>query len=198
MKKEELIALGLTEELAQKVLDGFGTMVPKSRLDDKIQENKDLTTQLKDRDTQLEELKKVDAKGLQTKIEELQQENTDAKAKYESDLKETQLSNAIKLALHGKVHDTDITSREIDKTAIELDVDGNITKGLEEQLKTLQESKSFLFVPKSSPLPAGVKPGEGKKDDGNANSNDNYGKRIAEEVSGNTQHLTDARKSYFE
>ncbi|WP_394606814.1 phage scaffolding protein [Geobacillus thermoleovorans] len=37
-----------------------------------------------------------------------------------------------------------------DKDAIELDENGNITKGLDEQLKTLQETKSFLFVPENN------------------------------------------------
>lgn len=147
MKKEELVAMGLTEEQAQKVLDGFGTMVPKSRLDDKINEVKDLTTQLKDRDTQLTELKKVDAAGLQNKITELQQKNETDKADFEEKIKDTQLKSALKLALTGKVHDADLVTGLIDRKLIELSDEGKVTKGLDEQLKTLQESKSFLFVP---------------------------------------------------
>lgn len=68
MKKEDLIALGLSEEQADKVIAGFGTMVPKSRLDDKINEVKDLTTQLKDRDTQLNDLKKLMLLGYRQKL----------------------------------------------------------------------------------------------------------------------------------
>ncbi|WP_255350384.1 hypothetical protein [Lysinibacillus sp. ZYM-1] len=33
MNKKQLIALGLSEEQVQQVLDGFGTMVPMSSLD---------------------------------------------------------------------------------------------------------------------------------------------------------------------
>ncbi|RKD22557.1 hypothetical protein BEP19_09860 [Ammoniphilus oxalaticus] len=146
MNKEQLIALGLTEEQADKVVAGFGQMIPKSRLDDKIQEVNDLKTQIADRDQQLEELKKVDAEGLKAKIAELQEDNETAKTEYETKLKDTQLSAALKLALAGKVHDADLVASLIDKETIELGEDGNVAKGLDEQIKTLQESKSFLFV----------------------------------------------------
>lgn len=198
MKKEELIAMGLTEEQAQKILDGFGTMVPKSRLDDKITEVKDLTVQLKDRDTQLTELKKVDAAGLQVKITELQQKNETDKAEYETKIKDTQLKSALKLALASKVHDADLVAGLIDKATIELDEEGNVTKGLDEQIKTLRESKAFLFTPETTekPLPKGTKPGEGKTGDEETKVGD-YGKLIAEERSKGTEGLDEARKSYF-
>ncbi|WP_313150834.1 phage scaffolding protein [Lysinibacillus capsici] len=167
MKKEDLIALGLSEEQADKVIAGFGTMVPKSRLDDKINEVKDLTTQLKERDTQLNDLKKIDAAGLQTKIEELQQQNENDKAEYEAKIKDTQLKSALKLALASKVHDTDLVTGLIDKSTIELDEEGNVKKGLDEQIKTLRESKAFLFTPENEErtLPKGTKPGEGRSSD---------------------------------
>lgn len=147
MTKEQLIALGLTEEQANKVVEGYGTTIPKSRFDEVNNAKKQLETDLASRDKQLEELKKVDAEVLQAQIEKLQGENATAKEEYESKLKETQLSSAIKLALTGKVHDSDIATSLIDKALIELDVEGKVTKGLDEQLKTLQESKPFLFVP---------------------------------------------------
>lgn len=163
MNKEQLIALGLSDEQADKVVAGFGQMIPKSRLDEKIQEVKDLGDQIKDRDKQLEELKKVDAKGLQTKIDELQQANDTAKTEYETKLKETQLSSAVKLALAGKVHDADLVASLIDGKTIELDSAGNVSKGLDDQIKTLKESKSFLFVPEKDTPPTikGAKPAEG-------------------------------------
>lgn len=147
MNKEQLIALGLTEEQADKVVAGIGTMIPKSRFDEVNDAKKQLETDLVARDTQLEELKKIDAAGLQVKIAELQQENTDAKAKHDNDLKETRLASAIKLALHGKAQDADIVAGQLDKSKVELNEDGTIKGGLDEQLTTLQEAKPFLFVP---------------------------------------------------
>lgn len=201
MNKEALVALGLTDEQADKVIAGYGQMIPKSRLDDKIQEVKDLDKSLKDRDKQLEDLKKVDAEGLQKTIADLQKANTDAKADYEKTLKNTQLTSALKLALAGKVHDADIVADRLDKTKLELDENGNISKGLDDQLKELQTSKSFLFVPESPSTPPikGVKPPA----EGNPPANPNastavaYGKQMAENLAKSTQGLDEARKSYF-
>ncbi|MEK4425876.1 phage scaffolding protein [Solibacillus sp. FSL K6-1523] len=147
MTKEQLIALGLTEEQAQTILDGYGQTVPKSDFDNKVNELKIANDTIAERDTQLEDLKKIDAAGLQTKITELQQENAQAKLDHANQLKDERLSTALKLALTGKVHDVDLVLGLIDKEQIELDEKGNITKGLDEQRKTLQESKSFLFIP---------------------------------------------------
>lgn len=55
--------------------------------------------------------------------------------------------HALKLALKGKVHDAELVIDLIDKAKIELSDDGIISKGLDEQIKELQKSKSFLFVP---------------------------------------------------
>ncbi|MEC1716616.1 phage scaffolding protein [Schinkia azotoformans] len=199
MNKEQLIALGLTEEQADKVIAGFGQMIPKSRLDEKIQEVKDLNNQIKDRDKQLEELKKVDAEGLQQKIDDLQEENKKTKMDYETKLKDTQLTSALKLALASKVHDTDLVTGLIDKTKIELGEDGNISKGLDDQIKTLKESKSFLFV--SETKPNGIKgatPPGGDPTNPNNNPPDNFGKKLAEEAAKGNKGLEEARKSYFE
>lgn len=157
MTKEQLIALGLTEEQADKVIVELdkGHMIPKNRLDDKIQEVKDLQDQLTERDKDLKDLKKQ-AEGseeLQKQLTDLQGKYDTEKADYESKLKDTQLSSAIKLALAGKVHDSDIAISQIDKATIELGEDGNIVKGLDEQIKTLQESKPFLFVPEKPETP---------------------------------------------
>ncbi|MFJ7971312.1 phage scaffolding protein [Psychrobacillus sp. NPDC096389] len=199
MNKEQLIALGLTEEQANKVIEGYGPTIPKSRFDDVNNTKKQLELDIASRDKQLEELKKVDAAGLQTKITELQQENADAKVKYENDLKETQLYSAIKFALAGKVHDADIAITQIDKKLIELDAEGKVTKGLDEQLKTLQESKPFLFVPETTQTFKGVIPVTPveKDKDGNPVAG-SYGKQLAETSNQGAKELADAQKSYFD
>jgi len=197
MNKEQLIALGLTEEQADKVVAGFGTMIPKTRLDEKINEVKDLKTQLTDRDTQLEELKKVDAEGLQAKITELQKANDDSKVAFEQQLKDVQMASALKLALAGKVHDADLVSGLVDKTKIELNEDGTIKGGLDEQVKSLQESKSFLFVPETKPAGIrGAKPG-GDPVGGSKGETDNFGKKVAD-LAKSSEGLEKARDSYFE
>ena len=169
MNKDQLIALGLSEEQAQSVLDGFGQMVPKSRLDDKIQELKTAKNTITKYETDLEELKPKAAgnEALLQQIQQLQDDNKTAKDQYEAELAKTRLTSAVKLALTGKVQDLDIVSSLLDKSKIELDEQGNVKGGLDEQLTTLKESKSFLFVPETEErtLPKGTKPGEGKSSD---------------------------------
>lgn len=208
MTKEQFIALGLSDEQATKAAtasqEELKTYIPKIRFDEvndaKKQAEKDIAT----RDKQIEDLKKVDAAGLQTEITKLQGENKAAKEKYESDIKALSLTNALKLALTGKTHDPDIVANLLDKAKIELNEDGSIKTGLEEQLKSLKESKAFLFAeekkepefqfkgfkPAESGYDKGGKGGEGDKEGA-------FGKRLADFAKSN-EGLDKARQSYFE
>ena len=60
MEKEQLIALGLTSEQADKVLGAHKTymesFVPKGRFNEELEAKKNLETQLAERDKQLKEL----------------------------------------------------------------------------------------------------------------------------------------------
>jgi chromosome segregation ATPase len=171
MKREFLEGLGLEKEKIDSIMAEHGKTVEthKTKQTELSTSLEDLKKQLSDRDKDLKDLKKK-AEGseeLQTKFSELETKYNQEKADFESKLKETQLSSALKLALAGKVHDADLVTGLIDKSKIELGEDGNVTKGLEEQIKTLQESKSFLFIPdKKETTPPGIKgatPPDGEK-----------------------------------
>ncbi|MCI5996565.1 MAG: phage scaffolding protein [Blautia sp.] len=59
MKKEDLIAMGLTEEQAKQVMESLdGDFVTKTRFNELNEENKTLKQSVSDRDKQLENLKK--------------------------------------------------------------------------------------------------------------------------------------------
>jgi len=167
MKREFLESLGLEKDVIDKIMAEHGKSVEaqKAKVDDLKTSLDDMKKQLEQRDNDLKQLKKQ-AEGneeLQTKLADLEKRYKDEKTAYEAKIKETQLNSAIKLAINGKVHDTDLVASLLDKNTIELDENGNITKGLEEQLKTLQETKSFLFVPENNNQPkiTGIKPAEG-------------------------------------
>jgi hypothetical protein len=148
MKKEDLIALGLSEEQADKVIEGYGQMVPKSRLDDKITEVNDYKKQLADRDTQLKELEtKADGnETLRAEITRLQQENEQAKTEYEGKLQQKDYDFALTEALRTAKAKNPTAVKALLKTdAIQL-VDGKLV-GLDEQLTALKASDDYLFVP---------------------------------------------------
>jgi len=132
--------------------------VPKDVYNAAADAKKKLEADLKDRDQQLEELKKSAgaSEDLKRQIQTLQEENKKAKEKYEADLRDLTLTNAIKLAVAGKVHDEDLVAGLIDKT--KLVIDGDKVVGLDEQLKSLQESKAFLFKPAEGEDKPGFQP----------------------------------------
>ncbi len=150
MKKEEFVALGISEELAAKAetaslkeLEGYAA---KEQLDTVNTENKSLKQSVADRDRQLEELRKSsgDNADLKRQIEELQKANKEDAKKHADELKELRLTNAIKLAVAGKVHDEDMAAALFDRSKLVLTEDGKVA-GLEEQLKAIREAKGFLF-----------------------------------------------------
>lgn len=150
MTKDELIKLGLDDAVAQKVADASAVelknYVAKTQHDEVVAAKTELDAQLKERDKQLENLKKTsgDTEALKKQITDLQAANKTAKTEYENRLKDLQVTNAVKVAVAADAQDVDLVAGLIDKTKLIVGDDGKIT-GLTEQLKTLKESKAFLF-----------------------------------------------------
>ncbi|WP_217563060.1 phage scaffolding protein [Paenibacillus sp. GbtcB18] len=145
-----------------------GNWIPKEKFNEANTAKKQAEDTLKERDKQLEELKKStkDNAELQGQIQKLQDENKAATEQYNADLKELQLNSALKLALSGQAHDIDIVAGLLDKSKIELDEAGGIKGGLDDQVKALRESKGFLFAEKQAdkgPAIKGARPAEGSR-----------------------------------
>jgi len=167
MTKEQLIAMGLTEEQAEKVLNAskeeMANYIPKSRFDEVNNINKDLKSQIGERDKQLETLSKNagDSEALKSQIKQLQDANEKATADYEAKLKQTKVDSAIDVALaNAKAKSVKAAKAHIDMSKIE--IDGDTVKGIDEQLKALVEAEEtkFLFGSSETKL-EGFKPGEG-------------------------------------
>lgn len=157
MNKEQLVALGLSEEQATAVVEGFGKMIPKSRLDEKIAEVNDYKQQLADRDTQLTELQSK-AQGneeLQAQIQALQQQNEQAKTEYQQQLQQKEFDFALTEALRdAKAKNPKAVKALLDTSTFKL-VDGKLI-GLDEQLTALKTSDDYLFT--SDKLKGGTPP----------------------------------------
>lgn len=131
----------------QKVIDSVeesnSGMVPRSRLNDKNAEIKDLKEELSNRDKQIADLEKsVDNDSeLKQELEQLKQANTDWQDKYQ----QSQLNNAIKLGVAKDANDPNDILAFINKDGLELQDDGNV-KGLDNALESLRENKPYLFA----------------------------------------------------
>ena len=151
MKKEDLIAMGLTEEQAKKVMDSLdGNFVTKTRFNEVNEENKTLKQSVLDRDKQLEDLKKYscDNAELKKQIETLQQQNAEQQKAHETEMKQLKLDNAIDTALTAAgAKNVKAVKPFIDTTKIKFGDDGKLI-GLDEQLKEVQKTEGYLFAEK--------------------------------------------------
>ena len=167
MDKEKLMSWGLTEEQATKVMEGLnGAFVTKSRFNEV---NTELTTAkntIKERDTQLETLKKStgDVKALQDQITQLQADNAEQKKKHEAEMKAQRIESAVEMALTTAKAKNNTAVRALMADFIskaEITEDGTV-KGLDDEVKKLLEGKdtAFLFDKAPEKKFKGAKPGE--------------------------------------
>lgn len=148
MNKEDLIALGIEDDVAKSVMALHGKTV--TNLNAKVataeSERDNAKQELATNQTELNALKES-AQGnddLTQKLADLQIKFDEAKTNSEKQLSEQQKDFAIKLALNeAQALDNDIVLGQLDKETIKV-VDGKL-QGFEEQLNGLKENKAFLF-----------------------------------------------------
>ncbi|WP_462425747.1 phage scaffolding protein [Fusobacterium varium] len=168
MTKEQLKALGVTEELAIKIageskkeLEGY---VEKTKFDEVDTKVKQLETSVAERDKQLEDLKKStgDVETLKKQIETLQNENKTKEETYKTELSNLKKTNALDLALAGaKVKNNKAIKALLDSEKIKLKDDGTL-EGLTEQLEAIKKTDVYLFEEtqtKEKTVPKGFVPG---------------------------------------
>lgn len=162
MKKEDLFALGLTEEQAKKTLDALKDYVPKTQLTEVEQERDNLKAAVAERDKQLETLKKSsgDNAALQQQIADLQKANAEQQTAHEAEIAQLKLDNAVEAALLTAGAKNNKAVRALLNTEkLRLEKDGTVT-GLSEQVKALQKSDGYLFADKQqAPQFKGFQPG---------------------------------------
>ena len=157
MRKEEFISLGIDEKLAEKAAEEskkeLSNYVPKARFNEVNDSKKQLETTVNDYKNQLDYLKASagDNEALREQITQLQAQNQKKDEEYQEKLKDMQLTNAIKLSIGAVAQDSDLVAGLIDKTKLILGDDGKVT-GLDEQLKSLKETKAFLFKQEEKPI----------------------------------------------
>lgn len=148
--KAKLKELGLSDEqidefVKETINDKF---IPKHRFDEVYEKNKQLESDVKDRDTQITNLKKFEGDNatLKTKIEELETANKQKDEENAKAIKDLKIDNAINYALDGKVEKgyADLVLGLINKADIILKDDGTVA-GLDEQIEKIKTDKPKLF-----------------------------------------------------
>ena len=172
MKKEELMKLeGMTEELATKIAEMSaeelkGT-IPKSRLDEVIQERDNAKKDHSDVLKQLGALQKEtgDVQSLKDKIQELQDNAKEAEKTHAAEIQTLKINNAVDRELSSaKALNVTAVKALLKLEGAELAEDGTV-KGLADQIKALQTAEDSKFLFGSSTM-KGAKSGESGNDDG--------------------------------
>ena len=188
MKKEDFVALGISEELAEKAanasaaeLKGF---IPKSRFDEVNTAKTNAETSYNEVKTELDKLKASagNNEDLQRQIGTLQDELKKKEKAYADEIAEMKMMNAIQSAIAGKVQDTSIVAGLLDRSKLILADDGKIT-GLDDQLKRLKETKAFLF--KDGETYPSVPDGGEARNTGSGNTRDQFANWLSELNGGN-------------
>jgi hypothetical protein len=165
MNKEQLLAMGLTEEQANKVMESLdGNFVTKTRFNALSAELNQAKETLKERDEQLETLRKSteDSEGLKKQITELQETNKTQEAEHAAEIKRVKRGSLDEqLLLEAKAKN--VTAAKALLTAIDESVDDEGYKALRlQQIEALTktEGTKFLFGESEGFVPKGAKPGE--------------------------------------
>lgn len=152
MTKESLMAMGLTEEQANKVMEGLnGSFVTKTRFNEVNEELKTAKATITERDGQLNALKTsgADAAALQEQITQLQADNAAKDQEHAAEIKKIKIENAVEKALTDAKAINPATVKPLLAAFLEkadLDDDGTI-RGLADEIGKLAkaEGTSFLF-----------------------------------------------------
>lgn len=145
LKKEELIALGLTEEQANKIVEDQKDYIPRSRLKEESDTVAALNKQMAERDADIKKLQGDAGKGsdLEKKLTELQAQyktDTDALGKQLADQKLDAALDAV--LVKAKARDPLSVKAHIKREALKLKDDGSV-EGLD--IEALSKEKPYLF-----------------------------------------------------
>jgi len=162
--KEKLIEGTDEKAIIDAIMDENSMDIGKAKGDtENLKEQvKTLTSQLSDRDSQLEKLKSIDVDKLNSEIERLQAENKSAREENERVIKEMRRDNGIRTKLHeAQAKDIDMVMKLLDLAKVGEDKDGNLT-GIDEQIKALTDGElTKSWFGNQPAMPKGAEPTPG-------------------------------------
>lgn len=164
MTKEQLVALGLGEELAIKVaeesrkeLEGY---VERAKYLELETEKNQLAESNKSLTKNLEEVKKNvgDNEELKKQISDIQEAQKAKDKEYADNIKKIRLDNALDIALMGAgAKNNKAVKALLNLDGAKIGEDGKVV-GLDEQLKALKDASDSSFLFEVTPTPKGGNP----------------------------------------
>lgn len=145
MKREDLRNLGLTDEQVGAVMSLHGSTT--ADLQAITAERDSLQTQLIQRDSDIDSLKKANKgnKALQDQIKALEDQNASQKTAWEQEKTQLKLEYAVDNALAGaKVRNSKAAKALLNMDDIKFNEDGKLD-GIDAQLEAIKESDAYLF-----------------------------------------------------
>lgn len=150
---ENLTKLGLNDEQIKTIFVERGKEMAK------YNDYEEIKQKYKEQGEQLNELQKMEPDKLKEQVEVLTKNHKEQLKEIESKHKENIKKMAIKMNLND-VYDPDITMGLLDLNKIDIDENGNVKIGLNEQLENIRKEKSFLFKNDNTKV-KGITPAEG-------------------------------------
>jgi hypothetical protein len=135
-----------TDDIDKKVSEQIGKdFVARPDFNAANEAKKTAENEIKARDKQIDELKKVDPEALQATITSLQTQNADAQKQYDAQLKQIKQDSLLETRLikEGAIN-TKAVKALLDPTKISMD--GENLVGLDDQLKGLKETEKWAFT----------------------------------------------------
>jgi hypothetical protein len=148
MKKTDLIALGLTDEIAEQVIISHGKDIEahKAKLVAAQAEAESLKAQLTEAGTAIENFKKLDVDGIKAAADDWKLKAEQAQKDAATQLSALKFDHAIDAALSGaKAKNAKAVKALLNSDGLKLTDDGSIV-GLNEQLEKIKSENDYLFV----------------------------------------------------
>lgn len=152
MKKDALTQLGVSDEIAEKIIslhnDELNGFVPKTRLDEAIGQRETYKKDYDDAMTKLGELSKSakDVDSLKKELDSLKETNQKQISDYETKISQMALDNAVELALTKEgAKNTKAVKALMSDFLADAKLEGESIKGFTEAITKLKETDGYLF-----------------------------------------------------
>lgn len=152
MKKEELIELGIAEDVASKIMEMNGKDIQREQ--NKFADYEDLKTSLADTKAQLEKLQDMKPEELQNQIATLKQQLDETQQESAKKIADMETTGKVKDYLNGKKFVNDVTREAITgKLKDALSAEDSKGKSLDDIFAGLTKDMNNILVDDNAPKP---------------------------------------------